>query len=418
MKLNDYIFLANKNLSRRKGTVIVSTILIIISVVIFILAYSFIESLSSTMDKAILNNIAYRTIVVTGVPNDKTEEVVEEINKNPNITVAMKSEEYSTYVNLINLNNEFENISIGLIGVGNYTQPNIIKGRNIEDGENKVCIIPKRLYTDSIYEDYDINKYVNIEDLLGKKISIEYYSYDEGSKDTNRSINKNFIEEYTVVGVYDETENVMDSNSLFIPYSDVNCINQNIKDNTILNPNVVYSNKSTIMAIVNNSLNVEKVLEDIQQLKYRALVKSTANTNLLNIVNLITSIVLIVLVIIIFVNIVSSSIKSVNERKYEIGMMKAIGYKNNTIQNILLTENLIIGIKAYLAGLIISIFSMGILQNFIFKKYYGLDKINIKINIPISIAVMIVVVIVPLISTFFTSKNIAKKNPVILNKES
>ena len=79
MKIKDYIFLANKNLSRRKGMVITNTILISVAVIIFVLAFSFTSSLSDTIERAVYNNLSYRTIVITGIPKYSVDEVIEKV---------------------------------------------------------------------------------------------------------------------------------------------------------------------------------------------------------------------------------------------------------------------------------------------------------------------------------------------------
>lgn len=417
MKISDYIFLAKKNLSRRKGSVISITILITIAVIISILSFSFTTSLQNSMDKAINKNISYRTIAVMGAKEYTLEDEIKKIEEDENLSKVVDIKDYEGYVNLLELADDFDSQMVCLMGTNKDLQPNVVKGRNFEDDEEKVCIIPDKLYTDYLSESYDKDKYIDGKSLIGKEITVEYYAFDYSNGDTNPIKNKTFNEEYTVVGVYDPQESLIYGNVVFVNFSDLGRINQNVKDNTILDPKVRYSSNTTVMAIVNDAENVDSSLKRIESLGYRAVVRSTIDTNIVLIVNIATDIVLVILASIILTNIVTSSIRAISERKYEIGIMKAIGYKNSNIQLIMLCENMIIGVRAYLIGLIISIITKECLTKFLIDKNYSLSQLNIKINVNICIIVILIIIVCHVISSVLASKKFLKETPVSLNKE-
>lgn len=413
MKLNDYIFLANKNLSRRKRTVIVNTILISVSTIIFVLGLSFTRCFMNTVNKAILNNPSYRTIVVLGVEENEQDNIIQKIKEDKNIAMVLREKEYNTYVELKNIGTESINKSVGLNGASESVSPQVISGRNIKNDDEDVCIIPKKLFFYSGREDFNKDDYIDGENLIGKKIKIEYHSRD----DSREEINNIFYKELEIIGVYNADEYVMDGNDLFVPFSIVNKIRTDIEENWIKDPNTHYSGGNSIYAIVNNSLNVEESFERIQTLGYRSLIRSTTNTLIVVIINTIVGIVVGVFVLIVLINITSSTIKSIDERKYEIGMLKAIGYKNKNIQIILLIENLIIGIRSYLVGLVFAIIGMKIMQIKIFEKNYDFYPFNIKLNIVICLMASIIAVLVPIISTLFSSRRVYSKTAISLSKE-
>ena len=417
MKISDYIFLAKKNLSTRKGSVISITILITIAVIISILSFSFTTSLQNSMDKAINKNISYRTIAVMGAKEYTLEDEIKKIEEDENLSKVVDIKDYEGYVNLLELADDFDSQMVCLMGTNKDLQPNVVKGRNFEDDEEKVCIIPDKLYTDYLSESYDKDKYIDGKSLIGKEITVEYYAFDYSNGDTNPIKNKTFNEEYTVVGVYDPQESLIYGNVVFVNFSDLGRINQNVKDNTILDPKVRYSSNTTVMAIVNDAENVDSSLKRIESLGYRAVVRSTIDTNIVLIVNIATDIVLVILASIILTNIVTSSIRAISERKYEIGIMKAIGYKNSNIQLIMLCENMIIGVRAYLIGLIISIITKECLTKFLIDKNYSLSQLNIKINVNICIIVILIIIVCHVISSVLASKKFLKETPVSLNKE-
>lgn len=413
MRLVDYIFLANKNLSRRKKTVIINTILISISTIIFILGLSFTKCFMSVVNKAILNNPSYRTIVVMGIKENDKDNIIEKIKEDKNIAMVVNEKEYNTYATLKNIDTVTINKGIDLNGASESVSPQVISGRNIKNSDENVCIIPKKVNFYSRGDVLDKDEYIDGEKLIGKKITIEYSSRD----DIKEEINKTFSKELEIIGVYDGDEYVVDGNEFYVPFTVVSKIRNDIEENWIKEPNTVYSGGNNIYAIVNNSLNTEKSFEKIQALGYRAIIRSTTNTLIVVVINTIVGIVVVVFLLIVLINITSSTIRSIDERKYEIGMLKAIGYKNKNIRKLLLVENLIIGVRAYLIGLIVSIIGMKIMQINIFEKNYDFYPFNIRVDVIICLVASIITVVVPTLATLFSSKKLYSKTAISLSKE-
>lgn len=163
-------------------------------------------------------------------------------------------------------------------------------------------------------------------------------------------------------------------------------------------------------------MNLDSTLEKVEELGYRCIVRSTANTYIVVIINVVTVIVISILMLIVLFSITTSSIKAINDRKYEIGMLKAIGYKNKNIKIMLLFENLVIGIGAYLIGLVISIISMYSLKIFVFSKNIDFDKLDVNLNIWVCLIALIFSIIVPTIASYLGGKGIFNKTPLSLNK--
>ena len=419
MKVRDYIFLAFKNLVRRKKGIVSSVILIVISVIISTLVLSFSLSVGNYMNRALINNVSYRTIVIIGVPQDKQEEVIESLKKIEHISNAVKESEERTMtlIHVNNVQNLGKDFTIGFNGVDITTQPEVILGRKIKEGEKNVCIIPNKIYPPKriIDTSFDKEAYISGEDLLGKMIEVSYNSYDESSGD--RVINKTFQDEYEIVGVYDVDEYPL-LESWYVPFDNIININNNVEENTILNPNVTYGEYSEqISAYVDSALNLDSTIEKVEELGYRCIIRSTANTYIVIIINVVVGIVLTVLLFIVLTIITSSSIKSLDDRKYEIGMLKAIGYKNKYIRNMLLCENLVISIGAYLLGIIISIIAMSVIKINILDKSEDFSQLNCNLNVWVCFIALLFAIIVPTISTYLGGKGIFKRTPISLNKE-
>lgn len=415
MRLLDYIFLAKKNLSRRKKSVIVNSILIFISTVIFVLGLSFTKCFMNSINRAILKNPSYRTIVLTGVKEEEQDSVIKKIEEDKNIAKVLKNKEYVTSANLKTIDNINIGEYVSLNGANENITPQVIAGRNIRDIDVSVCIIPKKVFFYSGKEDFNKDDYIDGESLIGKKISLEYYSRDD-SKGSSE-INKTFLLEFEIIGVYNAEEYIMDGNDLFVPFSIISKIENDREENWIKDPNTIYAGSNMIYAIVNNALNLDESFEKISSLGYRSIIRSTTNTAIIIVINTVVGIIVGVFLLIVLINITSSTLKSIDERKYEIGMLKAIGYKNRNIQKLFLIENVIIGARAYLIGLIIAIISMYIMQINIFEKNYDFYLLNIRIDLAICIMAGATMIIVPILATLFSSKTIYKKTAISLSKE-
>jgi len=138
--------------------------------------------------------------------------------------------------------------------------------------------------------------------------------------------------ELEIIGVYNAEEYIMDGNDLFVPFSIISKIENDREENWIKDPNTIYAGSNMIYAIVNNALNLDESFEKISSLGYRSIIRSTTNTAIIIVINTVVGIIVGVFLLIVLINITSSTLKSIDERKYEIGMLKAIGYKNRNIQ--------------------------------------------------------------------------------------
>ena len=162
---------------------------------------------------------------------------------------------------------------------------------------------------------------------------------------------------------------------------------------------------------------MENAINDIQKLGYRAMPKSTANIDLVNIVNIVAILVTSIILIIVISNLIISSIKAINERSYEIGMLKAIGYKNSNIQNIVFTENLIIGFMSYVITIILACLIMLIIKYVVISGNYELEIINFKLNFAVCLIAFAISTIVTLLTAKISAQKALAKTIVQLNRE-
>lgn len=410
MKIKDYIFLAIKNLSRRKKAMFLSSTLIIISMLIFIVVLSFSTGLLKAMDRAILKNISYRTIVVMKNQNN-IDDIEEKIKKMEHVVKCVSQDYFETAAPLSRIDDiEIKDGTISLFGADSETSPNIVAGRKLFDNEQNACIIPSTFYPYDV-STYDESKIYNAEELLGHEITIEYnsYIYDGPNMNVKEKFEKNFV----VVGIYDQDEIMAEVNDCYISYNEI----KEIVDTRLDGNNYSNMENRPVMAIVDDAQNVNVVLDKIKSMGYRAIIRSSANTQLVGIVNIVCVLISSVLIFIAILNITISSIKSMTERKYEIGMLKAIGYKNSTMQGILFTENLIISLFSYVFTLLLSNLTIYMVQTKYIQDNFQLMQMKLGINIYFCIIPLGIILIIPAISSVLCGRKLFKRTPVSLNKE-
>lgn len=411
MKINDYIYLASVNLKRRRKSFVVNVILISISLFILICCLSFSNSLSKAMNRALINNISYRSISAMSNKSIKTEELVDMVGSVEHVIKVVPQMKYETALEVSALDNENFSGNITAYGGNEEIYPNIIAGRSFYDDEKNVCIVPKKFYLFDMNE-YDKEKSIDGESLIGKSIEITYYSYEyiENSAPIKKD---KYTKTLKVIGVYDQDENMMNVNECYINFSDIS----DIMDIRLEGNNYSGMDTQGVTAIVDSSLNVNQVVETLESMDLRVIVRSVVNEKLIKIINLTSIFVSSVIMIIAFINITISSIKSIEERRYEIGMLKAIGYNRKNIIGILVIENIIIGIAAFIITIIISLIAILLVREKIFSNNISLKSIGLDLNLNTSMVSLIIALVVPVLSGIICSGKITKKNSITLNKE-
>ncbi len=414
MRIKDYIFLASKNLSTRRN-VSTNILLLTVAMIIFIISLSYTSCFLSGMDKAINKNISYRSIVAMDYGDISMEEMTEKLCNIDNVIKVVPLTNFLTGINIKKIGvHDYNDAGISIQGAANDVQPNIINGRGFNENENGVCIIPEKFYPYD-YDEFSPEKIIDGNQLIGQKIEAEYYSHD--NRPLSPIVCKTFKKEFTIIGVYNQEDNMEDYSYCYVSFDDIDAINKDIKENNIYSEKTILLESKGLVAIVDKAENVEKVLNDIQSLNCRAIIKSVANTDLMNVIKTICLIVFEIIIVIALINIIISSIKSIIDRKYDIGMQKAIGYKNKHIQGILFTENNIIGVLSYVIAIMVAL-----VLNFIVRKYFvnndiQLHLIGLNLDIITCIIAFVISIIIPTISSALSSVLTLKSTPVTLNKE-
>ncbi len=360
MEIKSITYISYKNLTRRKTQVFFNILLISLTLVLFILTMSLMDSvnrfiLSQTRDDAKFRtlNVYYNTDII-----QSRNEVVENM-KNVNHIIEAYPQSGVFGGKIINVTQISDNgkkdfIDLGIRACSNGNTPKVLAGSTFKKNDAKVGIIPKLFYPNS---DFKISyskenvDFIDGEKMIGKTIVIRYYAYDFSDEGQPKVV-KSFDYHFKVVGVYDAVKNYDDPFCVYLPYRDVLNMQNNVEK---YSKGLAKSVNNAVTAVVDKSQNTNKVIKKLNEIGYSANALSNANgsadqTSYIVIIGLILGMLLLILA---FVVVSLTTISSIKKRTPEIGMLKAIGYTNKNITGIICFEMLLISIISLIIVLII-----------------------------------------------------------------
>lgn len=402
MRILDNIYLALINLRRNKKFLLINISLISISLLILIVSSIASESINNLLNKYVKDNISYRSIFVRQAKGTDEKIDINNIKNIEHISKVIEQFEFSTHVKLSKIQDNAIDGSINLMGCSKDISPNIIKGRNINDKEDGVCIVPKKLYPYELEGSIDENNIIDGENLLNKYISIQYSKYDY-SKTYPEKI-ETIEKKYKVIGVYDTNDNRGEINECYTSYEEVFKINNVVTEG--MDSEGVYR---PIIAIVDNSENVESVLKNLETNGYTGSLKATVNADLINIINIISLTITTVMLVLVFFNIIINGFKSINDRCKEIGILKAIGYKRKDILLLLSFETLLVGLISFILTVIFSIIVIAVMGTILENSNYEIQKLKIIITYKPYLYAFLIGSILPILAGIFPSIKLIKK---------
>lgn len=408
MKILDYYLMSINNIKGNKKSFLRNSILIGISLSILTLSSIATSSINNVLEKNIKNNLSYRSIYVTNYENIDQKTFIKNIEEIKNVAKAIPQEAYSTNIDIDSIDGEKSSGALSLIGSDNDISPQIIAGRKIEKNEKNVCIVPKKFQPQNLENSTNDNEIIDGEDLLNKEIEIVYHNYDY-SKEYPQRINT-IKEKYRVVGVYDQEINMGEYYECYINFEDVLKIQNEITKNSN------YINEfDPILAIVDNSENVEPVMNELKKLGYNVLLRSVPNTELIDIIESICTVLSICTMIIALSNIIINVIKTAEERKYELGLLKAFGYNKRNLWYSIIMESVITAITGFILSCIFVSIVVGILYLVLQNASSELRKIKFIIGYKTFLYSFFMALIISMFGNVIASYNIANKATVIKN---
>ena len=280
-------------------------------------------------------------------------------------------------------------------------------------------IIPKKFYPDGSLGT-EIKKenvsFLNGEDFIGKYITTKYNICDENDKKID-------VGTYTfkVIGVYDSVNNIDEANTVYIPYKDLekiqNYYNEKVKTETNID---IGENYETVIALVDDTKKIE-IIENYFSSQMNISAFRQMSQGWVDVICVIVFFIGIGLSIISFIySIISISLNmfnSIQKRQNEIGILKAIGYTNKHIKRLILCESLIISFISLVVSILISKIILIILNIFVCNNL-SIYMQNLKFDISIQIIVIgfVTMFITIVFSSFKSIKFATKVTPAKLVK--
>ena len=348
MTLLNYLKLIKLNLLKRKASCIFTIIFIAVAVASVITSQVLSSSLTNFFQSSFSNRLLNKTLYISFDENYDKSHVVDSISSLSHISYVLPSESLRVIGYCFDFAGDNKDGELRLLGADEKTLPKIIKGKGFRATDRNVGIIPEKIFPDSNIESIDLRKYSKADfidgvELIGKTITINYASEHAGF-----DINYTF----EVVGVFDTKFTIDYANVCYIPGNDVaSLIEQS------------YGDEPYIIAFIDDYKNIDMAIQDVKKLGFDAQAAAQADENVPKLFTALGVVLAGVSSMITIIIVLFSTLNSIKMRTFEIGIMKAVGYKNKNITVILLFEVTVLGILGYLTGGFVSLYLLKVIQN-------------------------------------------------------
>ena len=457
MRINNNLFLAKANLkgSKRKDTVMVMMILSVISVTLLLgflgVANTVLEQNKNAKcyrQAVIFPKTEYEEVESVGVTNKNIKEILSidhviscekrDLPPSESITVTKILDE-----NNKNISNTTNETSLKKINEDMCSQiydedlvTRVIKGTNLDKSPVMSCILPDTF----TYVEYDYKKdeftgkkeRIATESLLGKTLSVdlEYNIHlfkKSGVGYSDDSVNLPKISyQLKVVGIYHYSQSTAldGSPDIVISKETAKKIDKMALDNAVKNgmkddlDDYINDDQAREYIVTADSIdNINEVIDTLFEKGVNVVGSAgildesmLAFTGIFDGVGTFLTVAILLLTII---NIFLSVHNNIAERKAEIGLMKAVGYKTSQIFYSMYLENIILAVKALLIGGALSAAAV-LLINLVnssgdtAQQMYVMPWLSFLILLAIAFGVILVI---PLVCLLIMVYNIAKIQP-------
>ena len=457
MRINNNLFLAKANLkgSKKKNTVMVMMILSVISITLLLgflgVANTVLEQNKNAKcyrQAVIFPKTEYEEVESVGVTNKNIKEILSidhviscekrDLPPSESITVTKILDE-----NNKNISNTTNETSLKKINEDMCSQiydedlvTRVIKGTNLDKSPVMSCILPDTF----TYVEYDYKKdeftgkkeRIATESLLGKTLSVdlEYNIHlfkKSGVGYSDDSVNLPKISyQLKVVGIYHYSQSTAldGSPDIVISKETAKKIDKMALDNAVKNGMKDdlddYINDDQAREYIVTADSIDNINEVIDTLFEKG-VNVVGSAGILDesmlaftgifggVGTFLTAAILLLTVINIFLSVHNN----IAERKAEIGLMKAVGYKTSQIFYSMYLENIILAVKALLIGGVLSAAAV-LLINLVnssgdtAQQMYVMPWLSFLILLAIAFGVILVI---PLVCLLIMVYNIAKIQP-------
>lgn len=387
MKKRDKIVVALKNVFHNKKNILNIIILSIcfILVILSLSAYKTFDIILLDEKNNFLNQIFF--IDYENFETISSEEVLKKVRGIEHVVAAYPKDYFETSGKLHKVGKNNIHGNVVLYGINNQVSPKIIAGRNVETEGEIVCPVNFYPYDDlEVNNEIDSKKVINMKNYLNQIIS---FNTDKGNMT------------FKLVGVFQNLLTSYDENKCYIMFSDIIKVG-NIDVNNIK----VYDIESKIfnfpMLIIDDLDNFDYVEEELHKIGVTLIPSLIQNKTYQKLVKLV---IITIFSISVFVSLLILTImigKYLNKNRYNISLLRVLGYDSNDIFEIIYYENLIINFVSFIFSFIISIFIYIVLNFIIYFKPYFFDKMIFSYSyISLLICVIFVFIMVHLVTKLY-----------------
>lgn len=441
MKFRYTLFLAKANCkgNRHSG-------LIVLLVAILVISLTVISSLSITLSKAMeeyRNDFRARTIeaypdnrtfdknTLLSVKNiDHVDSVdIEDEMRNQFFKIKNITDENGTYDILQNQFDEKDTLINAWSLIGGEKR-SVIAGKNLDEAPTFSCVIPQLFYPfdEDVYATDGLD-YLDADLLIGKTITLlpsgGYFTFDyfDGTYPKRTEIPE-FEVKLTIVGVYYSSPTADGGPStIFISEETGKELIKNAVDNSEggkeeFESFINHPEYHNIHITVDNFNNIDYVYDELQNMNIYVVEGTELGINpetplITNIFNILSIFLTTSAFFVTFILMLYFSVDAVKNKKEEIGLMKAVGYKNGQIFSIITLEQLLTTLKGFTIGVAISATAITVI-NFVFSNGSYANRIfivNPALYLLITAVALLIAVLVPIICEILVLHKLFKIQP-------
>ncbi|MGN0502754.1 MAG: ABC transporter permease [Ruminococcus sp.] len=441
MKLRYILFLAKAN---RKGNS--HSGLIVLLVAILVISLTVISSLSITLSNAMdayRNDFRARTI--EAYPDNKTFDEknlqsvrninhvasvdIEDEMRNQFFSINNISDENGTYDSLQNQLDEKDTL-VNVWSLIGGEKRSVIAGKNLDEAPIFSCIIPQLFYPfdEDVYST-DSLEYLDAESLIGKTLTLlpsgGYFTFDyfDGT-DSKRTEIPSFEVKLAIVGVYYSSPTADGgSNTIYVSEKTGKELMKTAVNNAEggkgeLESFINHPEYHNIHITVDDFDNINYVYDELQKMNIYVIEGTELGINpetplITSIFNILSVLLTSSSLLITFILLLYFSVDTVKNKKEEIGLMKAVGYKNGQIFGIITLEQLLTTLKGFAIGAVISAIAITVI-NLIFSNGSYANRIfivNSVLYLLITAVALLIAVLVPIICEILVVHKLFKIQP-------
>ena len=420
--------------------------MIVLLVAILVISLTVISSISITLSNGMdeyRNDFRARTI--EAYPDNKTfDEItlqtvrnikhvesvdIEDEMRHQFFSIENISDENGTYDSLQKQFDEKDTI-IDVWSLIGGEKRRVVAGKNLEEAPTFSCIIPQLFYPfdEDVYAT-DGLEYLDSETLIGKTLTLlpsgGYFTFDyfDGTYPKRTEIPE-FEVKLTIVGVYYSSPTADGGPStVYISEETGKELIKNAVDNSEggkeeFESFINHPEYHNIHITVDNFNNIDYVYDELQNMNIYVVEGTELGINpetplITNIFNILSIFLTTSAFFVTFILMLYFSVDAVKNKKEEIGLMKAVGYKNGQIFGIITLEQLLTTLKGFALGAVISATAITVI-NCVFSNGSYANRIfivNPALYLFITAVAFLMAILVPIICEILVLHKLSKIQP-------